>query len=69
MNNLENSRMSNGPEAKVQQIWQEAYAMGANDYENGAFEDILRRLQNKTCSAEEAIREARELLNEKQSYH
>jgi hypothetical protein len=59
----------NDPEATVREIWQEAHAMGSNDSEGQAFQDILEKLHKKTLSPQKAIEEARSILDHKESYH
>ncbi|MSR78893.1 MAG: hypothetical protein EXS59_01985 [Candidatus Taylorbacteria bacterium] len=69
-NNLEGeSQLSKKSEAEVREAWQETHAMGGNDAEGPAFQDILKRLHEGACSGEQAVKEAHEILERKQSYH
>ncbi len=57
------------PETVVRAIWQEAHAMGGNDFEPSAFETILEQLKLGKLTGEEAVREARRIRNSKEEYH
>ena len=57
------------PISVVMGIRAEAMAMGANDYENSAFNNILIKFRAGKISAEEAISEAQSIRNSKQDYH
>lgn len=56
-------------EATVREIWQQAYAMGANDSEYGAFKDILDDLESEKITPQQAVERARGILGSKQDYH
>lgn len=60
---------TDNPEVEIRGIFDVIMAMGANDFERFALEDILNNLRTGNIAGEEAVRRAREVLASKQDYH
>lgn len=56
-------------ENEIGLIRQQCMQMGANDYENEAFDTIIKQYKENKISALEALKKAREILAAKQDYH
>lgn len=50
-------------------IRQEAYMMGANDYEIPALDGIIEKLEKRELSSEDALKEAQTIIGRKADYH
>ncbi len=55
--------------AQIMAIRNQTEVMGANDYEGSAFTLLQRRLEDGEVTPEEAIVEAKGILESKQDYH
>ncbi len=55
--------------SEIMSIMQELSAMGANDYEIPALEQLVNRLQRKEILPQDAIKKARMIHDQKQDYH
>jgi len=52
-------------EMHIRALWQEAVAMGNNDYEHAAFDQIIKELQNDDISPDKAVEMATAVRNSK----
>lgn len=55
--------------ARLMEIRQEIYAMGANDSKFFLIGEIVEKLQKGKMKPEDAVEEAEAILNGKQDYH
>ncbi len=69
--NIERHRSLGIPEAlaEIMFIEQQAQVMGAQDYESSAFNIIKQQLREGKITPEQAILQARQILDIKQDYH
>lgn len=58
-----------GPEAEIEGIIQQVYALGANDSEIPTLRGILQRLKSGEIDKDQAVREARAIEARKMDYH
>lgn len=56
-------------EAKVRQIMQEVYMMGANDHELSSLQEILGQLKDGELLPDVAVERARKISERKEDYH
>ena len=54
---------------EIEVIRQEIYMKGANDAEFGLIDDVLKKLDEKTYSPEQAVEAARKISESKMEYH
>ncbi len=59
----------NDPRAEILAIQNQINQMGANDHEHQAINLIMKNLQRGKITAEEALRLAHSVLDNKQDYH
>ncbi len=57
------------PQSEILSIKEQVFLMGANDSEGSKFDEILRQLQDKEITEEQAVGEAYKILYSKQDYH
>jgi len=70
MSGIEQFPQSNNQMAAVQAIMARCMAMGANDYERSAFEEIMKKLSSGAyTNPDDAVRDAENIVNSKQDYH
>lgn len=70
MESNEKPKLSKGEAyAQVMQCMQEASAMGANDSEPESFRNILAALESGMITPEEAVQQARAVVQGKLDYH
>lgn len=55
--------------AKIKVIENEVNVMGANDFEIPALENLIKSLEKKECTPEDAIKQAINIRDTKQDYH
>lgn len=56
-------------ESEIGALQDQIYAMGANDYEMPAIQDILDSLRGGKIEPSEAVRQVRQIKDSKQDYH